>query len=54
VVGLLESEDVDEDVKMEAKAALKKGRTQLEAAGKAGSTKEEKGNAGARILLEKL
>jgi len=63
VVALTESEDVSADVKKEVMAALKKGKKQLQAAG--GSKPEKtkgkkkvdegpKGNAGARMLLEKL
>lgn len=62
VVALTESEDVDADVRKEVMAALKKGKKQLQAAG--GSKPEKtkgkksaeapKGNAGARMLLEKL
>ena len=63
VVALTESEDVDADVRKQVMAALKKGKKQLEAAG--GSKPEKtkgkkkaddgpKGNAGARMLLEKL
>ncbi|TKA67100.1 hypothetical protein B0A55_09625 [Friedmanniomyces simplex] len=70
VVALLESEDVDEKVKGEVKGALEKGRSEIEKAAavengagdelkaKKGEGKVEagkgKGNAGARILLEKL
>ncbi|KAK3725237.1 Pumilio y domain member 6 [Vermiconidia calcicola] len=50
VVGLLESEDVEEDVKVEVKAALKKGRKRIEGVAK-GDGKEDRGNAGARILV---
>ncbi len=53
VVGLLESEDVPDDVKDKTKKALKKGKKQIEAASK-GSEEKEKGNAGAKIVLEKL
>ncbi|KAK3700437.1 Pumilio y domain member 6 [Vermiconidia calcicola] len=53
VVGLLESEDVEEGVKVEAKAALKKGRKRIEGVAK-GDGKEDKGNAGARILVGKI
>lgn len=63
VLALTESEDVDADVRKQVMAALKKGKKQLEAAG--GSKPEKtkgkkkaddgpKGNAGARMLLEKL
>jgi pumilio family protein 6 len=63
VVALTESEDVSADVRKEVMAALKKGKKQLQAAG--GSKPEKtkgkkkvddgpKGNAGARMLLEKL
>lgn len=65
VVALTESEDVPADVKKEVMTALKKGKKQLEAAagskpekakGKDKKAKPEgpKGNAGARMLLEKL
>jgi pumilio family protein 6 len=65
VVALTESEDVPVDVKKEVMAALKKGKKQLEAAGgskpekskgkKKGAVDDKpKGNAGARMLLEKL
>lgn len=52
-VALLESEDVEESVKTEAKKILKKGKKQIEKAAE-GDGKEKKGNAGARILLAKL
>jgi pumilio family protein 6 len=66
VVALTESEDVDADVKKEVMAALKKGKKQLEAAGgskpektkgkkkDAAAADKPKGNAGARMLLEKI
>ncbi|KAI7202394.1 hypothetical protein D0869_01741 [Hortaea werneckii] len=72
VVALLESEDVPEAVAKEVKAALKKGKKQIEKAAKGDDAKQSKeavngeqkgkkrkvegakGNAGARILLEKL
>lgn len=63
VVALTESEDVPADVRKEVLAALKKGKKQLEAAGGSkpekgkGKKKESegpKGNAGARMLLEKI
>jgi pumilio family protein 6 len=63
VVALTESEDVDADTRKEVMAALKKGKKQLEAAGGKAPVKTKgkkkdvdapKGNAGARMLLEKL
>jgi pumilio family protein 6 len=63
VVALTESEDVDADTRKEVMAALKKGKKQLEAAGGSAPVKTKgkkkdadapKGNAGARMLLEKL
>ena len=65
VVALLESEDVEESVKGDVRKILKKGKKQVEAAagstaaddgkkGKKGKSEAGKGNAGARILLEKL
>jgi len=67
VVALTESEDVPADVRKEVMAALKKGKKQLEAAGGSKPEKSKgkkkgaadadakpKGNAGARMLLEKL
>jgi pumilio family protein 6 len=53
IVGLLESEDVDSGIKDEVRAALKKGKKKLDVAVKGGGGKE-KGNAGARILMEKI
>ncbi|KAK5114883.1 hypothetical protein LTR62_002042 [Meristemomyces frigidus] len=56
VVALLESEDVGEDVREKVKSALLKGRESIEAAAGEGVGKDGKGkgNAGAKILLEKL
>ncbi|KAM0722853.1 hypothetical protein Q7P37_001051 [Cladosporium fusiforme] len=65
VVALTESEDVPADVRKEVMAALKKGKKQLETAagpkskpekgkGKKEKSDAPKGNAGARMLLEKL
>ena len=53
IVSLLESEDVDEGAKKEVMKAIKKGKTRLEAAAKGGKG-DKKGNAGARILVEKM
>lgn len=53
VVALLESEDGDEATKAEVRKALKKGRKSIEAAAKGGKD-DKKGNAGARILVEKM
>lgn len=52
VVALTESEDVDEGVRKEVVAALKRGKKQLQAA--ANGKGEEKGNAGARMLVGKI
>lgn len=52
VVALTESEDVEQDVRKEVLAALKKGKKQLENAAKGKG--EEKGNAGARMLVGKI
>ena len=52
VVALLESEDVDAKVQKEVRAALVKGKKRVEAAAK--GEKGGKGNAGARILLERI
>ncbi|KAK4547455.1 hypothetical protein LTR36_001111 [Oleoguttula mirabilis] len=70
VVALLESEDVSDEIKKDVKKALQKGKKEIEKASKdtgdavkvaGGETKDKKrkveggkGNAGARILLEKL
>ena len=69
VVALLESEDVDESTKKSVKKALEKGKKEIKKAAEGGKPKaevnaeengkkkrkvENKGNAGARILLEKL
>ena len=47
VVGLLESEDLEEGVKEEVKARVRKGRGRVESAA-------EGGNKGAKIVLEKI
>lgn len=52
VVALTESEDVETEVRKEVLAALKKGKKQLESAAKGKG--EEKGNAGARMLVGKI
>ena len=52
VVALTESEDVDTGVRKEVLAALRKGKKQLE--GAASAKGEEKGNAGARMLMGKI
>lgn len=64
VVALTESEDVSANVRQEVLASLKKGRKQIQAAAGAkgdgkGKKKDKsdvgsKGNAGARMLLEKI
>jgi pumilio family protein 6 len=53
VVALLESEDVDKGVKKEVMKTVKKGKARIEAATKNGKD-DKKGNAGARILAEKM
>ena len=53
VVALLESEDVEEETKKEVKKALKKGKSRMEAAAKDDGD-GKKGNAGAKILVEKM
>ncbi|KAK3114304.1 Pumilio y domain member 6 [Teratosphaeriaceae sp. CCFEE 6253] len=57
VVALLESEDVGDDIKANVLKALGAGKKALKQAAKAGGEvegKKDRGNAGARILLEKL
>nr|OQO07758.1 hypothetical protein B0A51_17163 [Rachicladosporium sp. CCFEE 5018] len=59
VVALTESEDVDAKVREEVMATLKKGKKALQAAAgekpmKGTKTAKAKGNAGARMLLQKL
>ena len=53
VVALLESEDVDDAMKTKVMKAIKKGKKSIEAAAK-GAQKDRKGNAGAKILVEKM
>ena len=53
VVALLESEDVDAAAKGEVVKAVRKGKARIEAAAKGGKD-DKKGNAGARILVEKM
>ena len=54
VVGLLESEDVEESIKKEVMATLKRQKKVLEAAAKGTGEGDAKGNAGAKILVEKI
>lgn len=65
IVALLESEDVPEKIKSEVKKALEKGKKQIKKAAEAMADKtgeevegkkgkKTKGNAGAKILLEKI
>ncbi|WPG99817.1 pumilio likey domain family member 6 [Acrodontium crateriforme] len=54
VVALLESEDMDQKLRKDVKAVLAKGKKKIEAAAKPDAAKKTKGNAGARILLEKM
>ena len=53
VVGLLESEDVEDSVKEDVRATIKKGRKTIKEAA-IPRDKGAKGNAGAKILLEKI
>jgi pumilio homology domain family member 6 len=53
VVALLESEDVDEAIKADVMKAIKKGSKSVGAAAR-GEKEDKKGNAGARILVEKM
>ena len=53
VVALFESEDVDDATKAKVMKAVKKGRKSVEVAAKGGEV-DKKGNAGAKILVEKM